>query len=78
MVVIERFLFNITLGIVFSGVMPKIIRVLEMLEALVSKREKDLEEVAELNSSLQKLEEESKLKDKKQQEVYINMYRIYR
>ena len=56
-------------GAVFCGVMPKIIRILELLESLVTKKEEETAEIAELNDSLHKLQVESKMKDEKQQEV---------
>ena len=49
--------------------MPKIIRILEMLESLVTNKEKEAAEISTLNESLQQLQMESKLKDEKQQEV---------
>ena len=53
--------------------MPKIIRVLEMLEALVTNKEKETVEITELSTALKKLQVENKAKDEKQQEVKLRV-----
>ena len=69
-------MFAYFLGAVFCGVMPKIIRILELLESLVTKKEEEAAEIVELNDSLHKLQVESQLKDRKKQEVQINILQL--
>jgi len=49
--------------------MPKIIRILEILEILVTKRQEENEQIIHLNAEIQSLQAESKVKDSKQAEV---------
>ncbi|XP_076801891.1 RILP-like protein 1 isoform X2 [Clavelina lepadiformis] len=55
-------------GAIFVGVMPKIIRILEMLEDLVKKQDGKMDKITELTAAVQKLQLDSMLKDEKQQE----------
>ena len=58
-----------SLGAVFAGVMPKIIRILEMLEAFVKIRDERTTEITNLGSMVDELQLESLKKDEKQDEV---------
>ena len=56
-------------GAVFAGVMPKIIRILEMLEAFVRIRDEKTTEITNMGSIMDDLQHQSLKKDEKQEEV---------
>nr|XP_026689814.1 RILP-like protein 1 isoform X2 [Ciona intestinalis] len=55
-------------GAVFVGVMPKIIRILELLETFAAQNVGGGDKMTELAATVQKLQLDSRLKDQKQQE----------
>jgi len=55
-------------GAVFAGVMPKIIRILEMLEAFVKIRDEKTTEITNMGSIVDDLQHQSLKKDEKQEE----------